>query len=554
LFWEHQHSSKADRSAPTPFRNDTDMLEIQSQRLLISDATAYLRSLETAQENLQGLNSRGARQLCELFGKYFTPFFNELESDPEILQGKRSTFAGFETGLKSAVELLGDLNRFVSQFLKEERSTSPSLDRQFRTNARNFAEFNQRIHDSIKVLLPDVEIDPEEKRLAEMEEHITILLEDLFKDSKADSQRNHTDVMSALQTLTSVVNGLPANMNLLVESITNSRQGVSLESIYVYEPKPLDFDDDEHILGRGSFATTFRVKSTQDGQLFAMKQVKAASLNGTGLNLDKIRHEVRMLTYLNHDHIVRYFVSFLSNDNKRFNMVMELADGGSLALKVECDPAPSLSEIKKWLSQCLSALHYMHEVKCMWHRDIKPENILLTSAGDIKIADLGLACVAKSTMSKQSNVGTLMYASYEKADDLRYDSKDDIWGLGCVFVELITGKRLAAWGGGLNVYTNPQVVARKQAILQACEARAGVSEPALVASVASALHPDPAIRVSAAQWLEKLKSLLDFVKDESMSWPANQHDLETNVGNEGKIQPINSISLNHFGVMFFLQG
>jgi serine/threonine protein kinase len=176
---------------------------------------------------------------------------------------------------------------------------------------------------------------------------------------------------------------------------------------------------------------------------------------------------------------------------------MELADGGDLALKVGCDPLPSLAGIKKWLLQCLSALNYMHTVKRIWHRDIKPENILLTSAGDIKIADFGLACVEKSSLSKYSFAGTLTYASYEKGHGLRYDSKDDIWALGCVFVELLTGKRLS---GNLYETANAEVANRKKKVIDSCS-NAGQHEPALVASIIISLQHNPSERPSAQQWL-----------------------------------------------------
>jgi serine/threonine protein kinase len=108
----------------------------------------------------------------------------------------------------------------------------------------------------------------------------------------------------------------------------------------------------------------------------------------------------------------------------------------------------------------------MHHDHNILHRDIKPDNILLTLAGDIKIADLGLACTMHVGRSHRSVLGTMLYASYEKAHGLSYGTKDDIWGFGCVFAELVTRKTLQEWGGAIYEHTNSDVRTRKASILQ----------------------------------------------------------------------------------------
>jgi tRNA A-37 threonylcarbamoyl transferase component Bud32 len=482
-------------------------------------ADKHLHSLHSTKERLKGNNLRGPRQLCEAALKYFHPIFLELNSiDDNELADKTNRFGGFVQAFQTAINLLGELCEFITKSIEESQLTNNNTAaRQFGERARIYATFNQRIYESISILIPEIEIDTDARRLEEMEEHLAIMLEDFFKEQKEVSKLDHLDIMNELQSLKTLVqhNGFSTpitgtttnnqNVNLLVESVTYNRQGISLEQIYLYEPMPQHFDDDEHILGKGNFATTFRVKSIQDQHYYAMKQMKTNSFKGINLDLSKLQHEVRMLTFLNHDHIIRYFVSFLSIDKKRFNIVMELVEGGSLALKV--DTCPSLVVIKKWLLQCLSALHYMHIKKHIWHRDIKPDNILLTLGDeDVKIVDLGLACFAKSYMSKHSTVGTLMYASYEKVHGLRYDSKDDIWGLGCVFAELLSGKHLNTWGGSLYMYMNEEVIARKQAVLQACQERVGTTEPKLFHSISMALAHNPLERPSASQWSEYLES------------------------------------------------
>ena len=79
----------------------------------------------------------------------------------------------------------------------------------------------------------------------------------------------------------------------------------------------------------------------------------------------------------------------------------------------EMHPAPSMTLVKDWFVQCLSGLSYMHEQRIL-HQDIKPDNILLSRTKQIKIADLGLACVAQRMMSNHSKVGASTYQRYEK--------------------------------------------------------------------------------------------------------------------------------------------
>jgi serine/threonine protein kinase len=468
---------------------------------LLVDGLEYLHFLELEKNKLKASISRGPRQLCATAHESFYFYFNELQVDKIKLREIVTSFPGFSVSLEVAVELLGEIKKFVAVYSGQTQGASTlKLASKAGHRVGALAEFNHRLKDALKVLGLQVKIDPEEKwGFEEVTEYVAVMVEDMLKDHRDESKETQAQLLDLLkQYLAETVKGVSSTtVNSLVESVTNSRDGVSLESIYVYDPMPKHYRDKGHILGRGAFATTVRVKSTQDNQFYAMKELEVKDVEGAGLELSKVHHEVRMLLYINHDHIVRYFVSFLSDDKTRFNMVMELADGGNLASKVSCDPQPPLLLIKKWIIQCLSALYYMHE-KRMWHRDIKPENILLTLAGDIKIADLGLACIEKSSMSKPSVAGTTTYASYEKAHGLPFDSKDDIWGLGCVFVELITRKRLQTWGGAFYELSNMEVVRRKQMILEACQTNT-TSDPVVYNAIEMALEADPVSRWSACQ-------------------------------------------------------
>ena len=122
-----------------------------------------------------------------------------------------------------------------------------------------------------------------------------------------------------------------------VSEIKNVVLGNAMELIYQYEPKPTHFDDERCLLGQGAFAKTFRVKSTQDNQLYAMKRAEKLKLQNSGIQFDGIQREVQILISLSHPNIVRYYCSFDSGERKQFyNIIMELADGGDLCGQVKC--------------------------------------------------------------------------------------------------------------------------------------------------------------------------------------------------------------------------
>ena len=209
------------------------------------------------------------------------------------------------------------------------------------------------------------------------------------------------------------------------------RRGMTLEGLYTYDPPRASIDDKRSELGHGTFGVTYRKKNVIDGQLYAVKVLRC---------IDSTTNEARFLQVLSHPNIVKYFASFKTHQGSELNIVMELVDGCALSSYIHCAEPPSKELITKWLVQTLKALRYLHDNMRILHRDIKPDNILISSAGqDIKLIDLGLATVLKATL-QSSRTGSSQYASYEKLHFMKYDGRDDIWAVGCVWSELITRK------------------------------------------------------------------------------------------------------------------
>lgn len=90
-------------------------------------------------------------------------------------------------------------------------------------------------------------------------------------------------------------------------------------------------------------------------------------------------------------------------------------------------------QIVTWLVQMALAMNYVHDKKIL-HRDLKTQNIFLTSKGDIKIGDFGIARVLQHTYDcANTAIGTPYYLSPEICQEKPYNQKSDIWSLGCIF-------------------------------------------------------------------------------------------------------------------------
>ncbi|CCF59029.1 hypothetical protein KAFR_0F04340 [Kazachstania africana CBS 2517] len=231
-----------------------------------------------------------------------------------------------------------------------------------------------------------------------------------------------------------------------------------------------------NFVGGGTFGTVFSAINLDNGEILAVKEIKIPDSNAMKKVFPLIKEEMTVLEMLNHPNVVQYYGVEVHRD--KVNIFMEYCEGGSLASLLEHGRIEDEMVTQVYTLELLEGLAYLHQSGVV-HRDIKPENILLDFNGIIKYVDFGTAKkIARtetriSTLSKfvvtdtttetsdsrrssgdgiMSNshgglldmMGTPMYMAPETITGSTHKGKfgaDDVWSLGCVVLEMITGRR-----------------------------------------------------------------------------------------------------------------
>lgn len=169
----------------------------------------------------------------------------------------------------------------------------------------------------------------------------------------------------------------------------------------------------------------------------------------------RFRMEAQSVAKLSHPNIVTMYD--VGHDGDIDYIVMEYVDGETLKKKIDRDGALSEKEALRIAREIAEALEHAHENRLV-HCDIKPHNILITNTGRVKVTDFGIAQAATST-AKHTNVGFIMgsapYLSPEQARGQMADARSDLYSLGIVLYEMLTGH--APFSG-----QDPVIVAMKQ--------------------------------------------------------------------------------------------
>jgi serine/threonine protein kinase len=190
-------------------------------------------------------------------------------------------------------------------------------------------------------------------------------------------------------------------------------------------------------LGRGGMAEVFSAEDVLLGRRVAVK-VMAPHIVGDAQAVARFRREARTVAALSHPHIVPLFDVGSEGDNEF--LVLELVAGPSLADRLASEGRFSVEEAVTVADQIAAALGAAHE-RGLVHRDVKPSNVLFSADGHVKVSDFGIArAVAGATTMTAGVQGSVPYVAPEQALGELPDPRSDLYALGCVIFEMVTGR------------------------------------------------------------------------------------------------------------------
>jgi predicted ATPase/predicted Ser/Thr protein kinase len=256
-------------------------------------------------------------------------------------------------------------------------------------------------------------------------------------------------------------------------------------------------------IGRGGMGVVYQAREASLGRQVALKFLPVDFARDAD-RLQRFLREARTASALNHPHIC--VVHALGKHEDRPFIVMEFIDGETLRARVA--GRPDVEQAARWIAQAARALATAHAAGVI-HRDIKPENIMVRRDGYVKVLDFGLARRLPTLTDRGGNsphpgalVGTVGYMSPEQAHGVAVDSAADIFSLGIVLYELVTGR---------HPFEADSALATLHAIanrLPAAPSRLNPEAPAALDGLTEAmLQKNPRLRPTAAE-VEKVLTAL----------------------------------------------
>ncbi|XP_068722703.1 serine/threonine-protein kinase PDIK1L-like [Montipora capricornis] len=200
-------------------------------------------------------------------------------------------------------------------------------------------------------------------------------------------------------------------------------------------------------LGNGAFGVVYKAKDKASSRIYAVKDILCEDAS----EIINVINEIATLNELSHENViaVKGADQFVSREGVHMLILTEYCAGGNLNERLK--EASSEDENLRWMLQMSHALSYLHSNEVV-HRDLKPDNVLLTAAGDVKLADFGLAreFIALKTNYRLEDDSWLTYYQYymetgagirdwvaPEVFDGHYTEKADIFSLGVIFFAIL---------------------------------------------------------------------------------------------------------------------
>lgn len=190
---------------------------------------------------------------------------------------------------------------------------------------------------------------------------------------------------------------------------------------------------DYELLGKGTYSNVYKGYHKITKEPVAIKEI---DLNKNVKYINRFYKEIEILEKTDNINIINIITSIENKDY--IFIIMEFCEKGDLRKFLKKRPLKE-QHVKKLMIQLVNGMQYMHNNN-IYHRDLKPQNILIDKYYNLKITDFGLAKDEEENPLFKTICGSPMYMAPEIMKYKKYDKKADLWSLGVIFYELLTGK------------------------------------------------------------------------------------------------------------------
>ena len=212
----------------------------------------------------------------------------------------------------------------------------------------------------------------------------------------------------------------------------------SVQKALEAESKITDFEVLDK-LGEGSFGKVYKARHKTTNVIYAIKSIDKLNKNNQE-GKPYFRREIEIMYKVNHPNIVKLYGHF--EDDQNIYFVLEYIPKGNLYTILSRQKTKSFeaTTVANLIKDLICSIYYLHKMDPpIIHRDIKPENVLLSESNKIKLTDFGWSNYVEDTSIRSTYCGTPVYLAPEMIKEIGHDESLDIWCIGILMFELLTG-------------------------------------------------------------------------------------------------------------------